>query len=102
MGVIVWSKLAYKDIDQIHEYISKDSHFYARKTIEIIIARVESLEEFPESGRVVPEFENPDIRELIENNYRIVYRFVKPTITILRIHHGARDLSRLKKGIRSK
>jgi toxin ParE1/3/4 len=100
--VIFWSKLAYKDINLIHEYISKDSHLYARKTIERIIIRVESLEAFPESGRVVPEFDNPVIRELIEDNYRIVYRYIPPQITILRIHHGARDLSRLKKGIRSK
>lgn len=100
--MIVWSKLAHKDIDQIHEYISKDSHFYARKTIEQIIDRVESLEEFPESGRVVPEFDNKVIRELIDHNYRIVYRYLHTQVTILRIHHGARDLSHLKKGIRSK
>jgi toxin ParE1/3/4 len=82
MVVIAWSKLAYNDIDQIYEYISKDSSFYARKTIEKIIRQVESLDKFPESGRIVPEFDNKVIRELIEGNYRIVYRYLTPKITI--------------------
>jgi hypothetical protein len=40
----------------------------------------------PRSGRVVPEIANPDIRELIFNKYRIVYRFSKTTVYIVTIY----------------
>lgn len=99
MVVISWSKLAHKDLDQIYEYIAKDSSFYARKIIERIFFRVEALSNFPESGRIVPEFNQRPLRELIEGNYRIVYRYQQPEITILRIHHSARSLSKMTPGI---
>ncbi len=46
----------------------------------------------PLSGRIVPEKEDPNIRELIEGNYRIFYRVTRNNITILRIHNSARNL----------
>lgn len=58
------------------------------RTIEKLQNRVIILNTFPESWRIVPELNNPDIRELIEGNYRIVY-FIKEksNIIILRVHH---------------
>lgn len=67
-------------------------HFYAKRFIAKLINRVDQLIEFPESGRVVPEKNSPDIRELIEGNYRIFYRLQRETITILRIHNSARKI----------
>ncbi len=65
-----------------------DSMFYATRFISKLIARVEQLIEFPESGRIVPEKKDSEIRELIEGNYRIFYRLQKNKITILRIHNS--------------
>ena len=93
MGKVSWTDLAEYDLQEIENYIAQDSPTYAIITSEKIINRSFVLTKFPKSGRIVPEFENPVIRELIEGNYRIVY-FLKSTkeIVILRIHHASRIL----------
>jgi plasmid stabilization system protein ParE len=68
---------------------SKDSKVYADRFVENLIARVDQLEHFPKSGRMVPEFAEETIRELIEGNYRIVFKIDKDHIGIVRIHHSA-------------
>lgn len=56
MVEITWTEFAVADLRQIHEYISKDSKVYADRLIDKIMRRVEKLENFPRSGRIVPEF----------------------------------------------
>ena len=92
MDEIIWSKSSVNDLKNLHRYISKDSVLYAKRFIDLLISRVEQLKDFPESGRVVPEKNNPKIRELIEGNYRIFYRQHKNYITILRIHNAAKRI----------
>jgi toxin ParE1/3/4 len=96
MAQIIWSNLALEDLQAIHEYISLDSAGYAERLIDKIIANVDVLEHHTRIGRVVPEFNDENIRELIEGNYRIIYR-IQPqdTIGIARIHHSARLLKGL-------
>ncbi len=93
MTEIVWSKLAESDLNKIHEYIAKDSPYYVQQTVDQIFERVNQLINFPESGRQVPEFSDKTLKELIEGNYRIVYRIRKNKISIVRVHHSSRDLS---------
>jgi len=90
MAKIIWSELALEDLKNIHDYISKDSLIYANRVIEKIILRIEQLESFPKSGRVVPELNNVSIRELIQNNYRIIYKISSQKIFIVSIHHSAK------------
>jgi addiction module RelE/StbE family toxin len=92
MVKIVWSDLAIDDLKSIHEYISKDSPRYADKMIERILKRVEQLENFPQSGRVVPEFNQKTLRELIQDNYRIVYTIEDQFVAISRVHHSAKNI----------
>ena len=92
MAEINWTKKSLKDLHAINDYISLDSTFYAARFISKLIKRVDQLIEFPESGRMVPEKNTNEIRELIEGNYRIFYRLHKGTITILRIHNAARKI----------
>ena len=90
---LIWTEIAIEDLRLIHEYISIDSEVYADRFIGKIINRVDQLESFPKSGRVVPEFNSKIIRELIEGNYRIVYKISSDNISIVRIHHSARRLT---------
>jgi len=92
MAEINWTKKSLKDLKSINDFISLDSSFYAKRFINKIIKRVDQLIDFPESGRMVPEKNTPEIRELIEGNYRIFYKLKKEKITILRIHHAARKI----------
>lgn len=70
---IVWSEEALKDIEEIISFISKDSELYTVNFASKIINAVETLKVFPEIGRIVPEYGDPKIREIIYRNYRIVY-----------------------------
>jgi toxin ParE1/3/4 len=90
MAKIIWSELALEDLKNIHDYISNDSLIYANRVIEKIILRIEQLVNFPRSGRVVPELNNVSIRELIHDNYRIIYKVGAQKIFIVSIHHSAR------------
>lgn len=94
MAQINWTDQALKDIDNIAEFISKDSLKYAKIQTQIFFERVESLFTQPELGRVVPELQKKKILELIVGNYRIVYRIISlKRIDILTIHHSRRLLT---------
>jgi toxin ParE1/3/4 len=90
MEQIKWTTKSLKDLKAINDFISLDSKFYAARFIDRLIKRVDQLVLFPDSGRIVPEKNNPEIRELIEGNYRVFYRHDKYSITILRIHNSSK------------
>ena len=92
MVTLEWSEIAIEDLHEIHDYIARDSKFYADRYIDKLILRTDQLKKYPKSGRVVPEFELDYVRELIEGNYRIVYEIGDGIVNILRIHHAARQL----------
>ncbi len=65
MVTINWSNKALLDLERIRQYISKDSPRDANQFVNNIIKKVEILQNFPNSGRVVPEKKNQDLRELL-------------------------------------
>lgn len=73
-------------------YVARDSVRYAALLVERIVAAVERLETFPLSGRVVPEFDDDFLREVVHGSYRIVYRLRAETIEILTVFHATRLL----------
>ncbi|WP_100629951.1 type II toxin-antitoxin system RelE/ParE family toxin [Algoriphagus formosus] len=92
-----WTHQSVKDLSDIFEYISIDSEKYAKRQIVRIKARTQILKTNPMAGKIVPELPQRDFRELIEGNYRIIYKILNDNrIDILTIHHSARDLSRRK------
>lgn len=95
MVKVIWTDFAIEDLKSIHEHISKDSKLYADRFIEKLIGRVDQLEIFPSSGRIVPEFDKETLRELIEGNYRIIYRIHPDHIDITRVQHTSRLLTHL-------
>ncbi len=89
---IVWSPLAIDRVAEIAQYIAQDSPNSAQKWVESIFKVVESLEQFPKSGRVVPEIIQDDFREIIHGNYRIIYRLHSKNVSILTVRHGRQIL----------
>jgi plasmid stabilization system protein ParE len=65
---------------------------YAQRTIDRLTKRSEQIAAFPLSGRMVPEYEVPDIREVIERPYRIIYRIRSDQIDVLAVVHSAQLL----------
>ena len=94
---ILWTDPALSDLAAIRDYIARDSEYYATQFIGRILEAAENLLSFPEMGRKVPESRNRDhVRELLFQNYRIIYRIASNQIQIITVLHGARDLRRLK------
>ncbi len=92
---LVWSDPAVADLEAIHGHIGQDSEYYAAGFIARILKAVDHLEEFPRLGRHVPEApEDPNIRELLVQGYRVIYRGEAERVLILAVLHGSRALSR--------
>lgn len=90
MAEIKWSPKAIQNLSDIADFISIDSPLYAPKFVQKIIKSVERLNEFPFSGRIVPEFNNENLREIIFHNYRIVYRILPDLVEIVLVVHGTK------------
>lgn len=73
MVKVIWTYQAIHDLDNIGEYIAKDSPRYASLTVERLFHSTDILKTQPKLGRIVPEFNEDTIRELIYKSYRLVY-----------------------------
>ena len=92
MAELAWHLDAIADLDAIAAYIGRDSpssavHFQVR-----VIQAVQRLREHPRLGRRVPEIADASFRELVFQNYRIVYRTLGDRIVVLGVLHAAMDL----------
>jgi toxin ParE1/3/4 len=91
MVKVIWTDSAIQDLDDIGKFISKDSARYAEVTVERLFNSVDILEEFPRVGKMVAEFENEFIREIIRGSYRIVYHIIDNfRIDIITVHNCSR------------
>jgi addiction module RelE/StbE family toxin len=88
---IRWTEQAADDLAGIRDFISRDSPAHALATVERLYLAVDQLRAFPDSGRVVPEREEPGLRELIRSPYRIVYRRHAEVIEVLTVFHATRS-----------
>ena len=89
---VVWSRQALLRLDEIWAYIAADNPDAAERWIARLIARAEAAAVIPLAGRVVPELDRSEIREVIERTYRIVYRFDGLQLIVLTVFEGHRLL----------
>jgi plasmid stabilization system protein ParE len=73
-------------------YVERHAPVAARRLAQRIMSRIRSLRRFPEAGGFVPEDETNRYRELIEGNYRIIYRLHNQAVVIVAVYHAARLL----------
>jgi plasmid stabilization system protein ParE len=92
---IVWSPLSYERLENIYEFISDKDTVAAKKLINRIFERVESLSKYPERGRKVPEINRNEIREIFESEYRIIYKIEPKKIIILTIRNFKQLLTKI-------
>jgi toxin ParE1/3/4 len=76
----------------IHEYIAQSSPVCADKLVTRIIQRSEQFTLFPHSGRIVPEYSHPDVREIIKGSYRVMYVVKSDEIDVLAVIHTAQNI----------
>jgi len=89
---IIWSPLAVEQVRDIASYIALDKPTVALEWAENIFDSVEILIDFPKSGRIVPEINRKEIRELIQGSYRIIYKIKPKEILVLVVKSGRQKL----------
>lgn len=89
---ISWSHLAIERLEDIYNFISSDNAFAAQKMVNRIFKKIETLTKNPERGRIVPETNRTEIREVFEAEYRIIYRIESKKISILTIRNFKQQL----------
>ena len=89
---VVWTETAIAHLRSIHAYIAQDSVRYAQATVDRLTRRSQQIGRDPLSGGKVPEYDNEEIRELIESPYRLIYRIRTGQLDVIAVVHGARQL----------
>ncbi len=94
---VEWTDHALEQLWAIHEYLSRSSPEYAQGVVDRLTSRTRQIRNFPLSGRVVPEYDLPQVREVVEGPYRIIY-YIKPDqIDILTGFTEPAELSRMSR-----
>jgi len=86
---IIWTQKSVQRLNEYIDYIALDDYLKAEKWAFELIQKTELLVNQPNFGRIVPEFHNQDLREIIFGNYRIIYRtsLAQQKVFILTIWH---------------
>jgi toxin ParE1/3/4 len=95
VGKVIWTEKASNHLKAIHDYIAEDSSVYAIRFVKALVKATIKLQAFPMVGRMVPEFEHTslDLREVIYQGYRIIYRVTPDlNVEIITVAHGREDL----------
>lgn len=86
---VVWSPLAMERVREHAGFIARDNPEAARDWINEVFDAAETLASFPKSGRIVPELNQADVRELIHDGYRIIYRVESEQVSVLTVRHAS-------------
>ena len=98
--VILWAERARRDLLEIGDFIARDKPEAAAKWTNNLLDAVGRTALFPTSGRIVPEIDRTDIREIVFSHYRVVYQLGTNQIIVLTIFesHKLIDDSLVKDG----
>jgi plasmid stabilization system protein ParE len=94
MAQLIWDPVALDHLEGIAKYIAKDSPAAASRLIQRIFKRMERLEMFPNSGGFIAEDNRQIYREIIQGNYRVIYRVSGGDVLVVAVYHAARLLDR--------
>lgn len=90
MAQTTWSLQAIDDLSNLEDYLALTSKQYAVLVVDAILEGVGLLDNFPQMGRIVPELNMPNLREIIVKQYRVVYYLnFHDNIEIVTIRHSS-------------
>ncbi len=99
MARVSWTPQALADLEAICLFIARDAPEMASVFADRAFRTTDRLIDHPRSGRIVPEFSQEHLREVLLGNYRIIYRLRNEEAQVLTVHHGARLLDSSSLGI---
>ena len=90
---VAWAESARNALDDVVGYIAQDSQQAALQVLDAALRAGATLATFAERGRVVPELNDPTIREVFVYRYRLHYRVEDALVLVVAFLHGARDFA---------
>lgn len=87
---IYWTRQAREDLRAVRAHIARDAPATASAYVRKLRLSVGRLRQFPYSGEVIPEIGHEELREVLQGNYRIIYRVSESRVDILAVFHSAR------------
>jgi plasmid stabilization system protein ParE len=96
---LIWSRRARDALDDAATYVAENSIEAAVDLVERAFDAAESLRTLSDRGHIVPELNDPSVREIfVHNKYRLIYEVTASQVIILGFLHGARDFNRWRRG----
>ena len=95
---VIWAESARDALDAVVGYIAQDSQQTAVQVLDEALRAGASLATFAERGRVVPELNDPAIREVFVHKYRLQYKVGETRVLVVAFLHGARDFAAWQQG----
>jgi plasmid stabilization system protein ParE len=89
--MVTWTARARADLKAIHDYIAKDSPLNAKPVVREMRRKTDALDETPLLGRVVPELDDPEVREIPAYSWRILYHVRERRVFVLTVVHKRRQ-----------
>ena len=93
---IEWAEPAEWDLDDIYAFIARDVPVYAEQFLDRMLEAVSLLHNQPLLGRQVPEAKREDVRELLFQNYRVIYLTKPDCLYVVAVIHGSRDVENME------
>ena len=92
MARLIWTEPALRDLEAVADYIALDNPAAARRFVEKVFGSVERLEQFPNSGKRLPELPRTPYREMVVAPCRIFYRVEDESVFLLHVMRAERLL----------
>ena len=89
---VIWAPLAREQVAEAFAFISAQRPSAALRWFDEVVERAGSLSSFPDLGRMMPEAGRPEVREVIVDPYRVVYRRDPDIIVILGVFHSRQSV----------
>lgn len=89
---VLWTVTATNQLVAVRDFFARTSPGYAQVVAAHIIARADQLNGQPLLGAEVPEYGDPNLREVYEHPYRILYRVDGPDVRIVAVIHSSRRM----------
>ena len=86
-----WTAAARAQLRDIHSFVARSSPQYAKKLVDRLTRRSQQIGAFPQSGRVVPDVNDVNVREVLEGPYRIIYHILDDQVDVIAVVHSARQ-----------
>ena len=72
MAELIWSSKAIRDLDEVCEYIGRNSEQYAKAFALRVFGVADSIRRMPMLGAEVWEYRDPEIRERLCGKHRAI------------------------------